>query len=242
MKLPTKIQISCAVAVVAVASMFTGCDSALSDVEITDPSLLQTHFVVERSLQHDGSVLESLRANIFDKNLASVELKNGHIKVNGEQMSETEILNISTYHIPGADVELNTQYEFELVLANGNVHKGIVTTQPKAFTALVVPADPAVDSDMTISWQDTYVHDDLIVSISLTTASGSVPGPTFTMTDEQMEAGTFTIPKSAFATPQGVTGATITLAGAKYGTIDPKFRTGSATISRMRVEKKVTFK
>jgi hypothetical protein len=68
-----------------------------------------------------------------------------------------------------------------------------------------------------------------------------VPGATFTLTPAQMEAGTLVIPKSNFATPVGITSATITLNGAKYGTIDPKFRSGSATISRMRVEKVVMF-
>jgi hypothetical protein len=56
-----------------------------------------------------------------------------------------------------------------------------------------------------------------------------------------METGSFVIPKSNFATPAGITSATITLSGARYGTIDSKFRDGSSTISRMRVEKKVTF-
>jgi hypothetical protein len=56
-----------------------------------------------------------------------------------------------------------------------------------------------------------------------------------------MQAGTFVIPKSAFASTPGITSATIILTGAKYGTIDSKFRSGSSTIARMRVEKKVTF-
>jgi hypothetical protein len=220
---------------------FSSCESPLSDVEITDPGVLQTHFVVERALLDNGTVLSSLNAIILDKNLASIELKNGQVKVNGQQMSETEILNISTYYIPAATVDLNTDYEFEVVLANGQSHSGTVTTQEKTFTSLTVPSASSVDSDLTISWQDVYVHDDLIISLNLTSPAGTVPGATFTLTAEQMQAGSFAIPKSNFATPTGITSATITLTGARYGTIDPKFRDGSATISRMRVEKKVTF-
>lgn len=227
--------------VVMAATTFTSCESALSDVEITDPSLLRTTFVVERSILDDGSMSGSLHATIFDKNLASVELKNGHVSVNGQKMSVTEILNISTYHIPGASVELNKNYEFEVVLPNGEAHTGSVTTQPKAFTALTVPTDPSKDNDLTISWQDTYAHDDLVISVGLNSPTGNHAGPTFTLTPAQMEAGSFVIPKSAFATPADITSATITLSGAKYGTIDPKFRTGSVTISRMRLEKKVEF-
>jgi hypothetical protein len=85
------------------------------------------------------------------------------------------------------------------------------------------------------------VHDDLIISLGLTSPSGTVAGPTFTLTDAEMQAGSFVILKSSFATPSGITSATITLTGARYGTIDSEFRSGSTTISRMRVEKKVTF-
>jgi hypothetical protein len=225
----------------AITLIFSSCESSLSDVELTDPSVLQTYFIVERALLNDGSVLNSLHTTIYDKNLASVELKNGHVKVNGQQMSETEILNISTYYIPSATVNLNTDYNFEVVLADGKSYAGAVTTQAKTFTSLTVPSNSTVDSDLTISWQDIYVHDVLTISLNLTSPAGTVPGATFTLTPAQMEAGTLVIPKSNFATPVGITSATITLNGAKYGTIDPKFRSGSATISRMRVEKVVMF-
>jgi hypothetical protein len=225
----------------ATSLLFSNCESALSDVEITDPGLLQTYFVVERTLQDNGTVLSSLHTTIFDKNLASVEIKDGHLKVNGQQMSVAEILNISTYYIPDATVNLNTTYNFELVLPNGQSHSGTVTTQEKTFTSVTVPSTASVDSDLTISWQDVYLHDDLIISVNLTSPAGTVAGPTFSLTDAQMQEGSFVIPKSSFATPEGITSATITLTGAKYGTIDSQFRSGSATISRMRVEKKVTF-
>ena len=225
----------------ATASLFGSCESALNEVEITDPSLLQTHFVVERALLEDGTVLNSLHTTILDKNLASVELKNGHVKVNGQQMSMAEILNISTYYIPDATVDLNTDYHFEVVLPNGESHTGMVTTQEKTFTSVTVPSSSTADSDLTISWQDVYVHDALIISLGFTTAGGKVAGPTFTLTPAQMQEGSFVIPKSNFASPEGITSVSITLTGAKYGTIDSEFLTGSATISRMRVEKKVAF-
>lgn len=81
----------------------------------------------------------------------------------------------------------------------------------------------------------------LIISLNLTSPAGTVPGPTFNLTPEQMQAGSFVIPKSNFATPQGITSVGITLTGVVYGTINSKFRSGSGTISRMRVEKKVSF-
>jgi len=225
----------------AFALFFNCCDSPLSDIEITDPGLLNTNFVVERALLDDGTVLGALHTTIFDKNLASVELKNAHVKVNGQQMSVTEILNIKTYYIPSATVNLDTRYDFEVVLADGQTYGGSVTTQAKTFTSLTVPSNPSKDNDLTISWNDVYVHDDIIISLNLTSPAGTVPGATFTLTSAQIGAGTFTIPKSNFATPAGITSIMITLTGVEYGTIDSKFRSGSGTISRMRVEKKVTF-
>lgn len=240
-RLPKHVRQTATLFAFAIISFFSSCDSALSDIEVTDPSVLQTHFVVERALLDNGTVLGSLHATILDKNLASVELKNGEIKVNGQKMSVTEILNISTYHLPAATVNLDTEYTFEMVLANGETHTGTVTTQPKTFISVTVPSNSSADSDLTVSWQDAYVHDDLVISLNLTSPAGTVPGATFTLTPAQMEAGSFVIPKSNFATPQGITSVTITLTGARYGTIDPEFRSGSGTISRMRIEKKVTF-
>jgi hypothetical protein len=218
------------------------CDSPLSDVEITDPGLLQTNFVVERALLNDGTVLGGLQATIFDKNLASVELKNGNIKVNDQQTSMTEILNIKTYYIPSASVNLDTDYNFQMNLADGKSYNGTVKTPAKTFTSLTVQSNPNVNEDLVISWSDIYVHDDLIITLNLTSPAGTVPGATFNLTTEQMQAGTFTIPKSSFATPAGITSVMITLTGVEYGTIDSKFKSGSGTISRMRIEKNVSFK
>jgi hypothetical protein len=225
----------------SISLLFSNCDSALSDVEVTDPGALQPHFAVERAMLSDGTVLSALQTTILDKNLGVVELKNGQVKVNGHNMSLTKILNIPTYNIPSATVNLNTDYNFELVLANGSSYTGTVKTQEKTFTSVTVPSKGSVDSDLTVSWQDIYVHDDLVISLNLTSPAGTVPGATFTLTDEQMETGSFVIPKSNFATPTGITSVLITLTGAKYGTVDSKFRSGSTTISRMRVEKNVTF-
>ena len=223
------------------ALFFSGCESALSDMEITDPSVLRTTFVAERALLNDGTVLNSLHATIFDRNLASVQIKNGHVKVNGQQMSMTEILNISTYYIPSATVDLNSNYTFEVVLPNGESYAGTVTTQDKAFTSLTVPTSGSVDSDLTISWQEVYVHDAMILSLGFTTPTGLVAGPSFNLTAAQMQAGSFVIPKSNFASPAGITNVSISLTGVKYGTIDSQFHSGSSTISRMRVEKNVAF-
>jgi hypothetical protein len=221
---------------------FSNCDSALSDVDITDPGLLQTHFVVERTMLDDGTVLAGLQTTLLDKNLATVVLNNGQVRVNGQQMSVAEILNISTYHIPSATVNLNTKYDFEVILADGKNYTGTVTTPPKTFTSVTVPSDASVNNDLTISWNDVYAHEILMITVNLTSPAGTVAGPIFTLTPEQKAAGSFTIPKSNFATPAGITSVLITLTGANYGTVDSKFRSGSATISRMRVEKKVTFK
>jgi hypothetical protein len=240
--LPTKFSNKVAVVFVLVfMSFFSACDSPLSDVEITDPGLLHTSFVVERSLLENGTVLGALTTTILDKNLASVELKNAQVKVNGQQMSVSEILNIKVYHIPSATVNLDTKYDFVIALSDGKSYGGTVTTQAKTFTSVTVPASPSKDNDLVISWNDVYVHDELVITVNLTSPAGTVPGPTFTLTPAQIQAGTYTIPKASFATPTGITSSMITLTGIERGTIDSKFRSGSGTICRMRVEKKVTF-
>jgi hypothetical protein len=221
--------------------IFSHCDSPLSDIEVTDPGLLITNFVVERALLDDGTVLGALNTTILDKNFGSVELRNAQVKVNGQQMALTEILNIKTYYIPSPTVNLDTKYDFEMVLADGQSYRGSVTTQAKTFTSITVPSNPSTANDLIISWNDVYAHDTILISLNLTSSAGTVPGATFELTAAQIQAGTFTIPKSTFTTPAGITSALITVTGVGYGTIDSKFRSGSGTISRMRVEKKITF-
>jgi hypothetical protein len=43
----------------ATGLLFSNCESALSDMEVTDPSVLQTHFVVERTLLDNGTVTDA---------------------------------------------------------------------------------------------------------------------------------------------------------------------------------------
>jgi hypothetical protein len=116
-----------------------------------------------------------------------------------------------------------------------------VKTPTKTFTSLTVPENNPVDTDLTISWSDVYVHEDLIVSLDLTSPAGTVPGAKFGLTPEEMAAGSIVIPKSKFATPAGVTSVTITLTGANFGITDPSLSSGSAAVSRMKVEKTVVF-
>jgi hypothetical protein len=116
-----------------------------------------------------------------------------------------------------------------------------VITPSKAFTSVTVPASNSVNNDLTVSWQDVQVHDDLIITLNLTSPTGTVPGATFTLTSAQMQSGSFVIPKSNFATAVGITSVMLTLTGVNYGTIDPELRNSSRTISRMLVEKAVSF-
>ena len=234
-------RLTAALPAVAIILFFGSCESPLSDVEITDPGTLITTFAVDRTMLADGTVNTALSATLLDKNLASIELKNGHVKVNGQQMSVYELLNITTYHIPDATVSLNTQYNFEVVLANGQSYAGAIMTPDKTFTSFTAPTNATRDSDLTISWQDVYAYDEFIVTTDLTSPTGTVVGPEFTLTAQQMQTGSFVIPKSTFATPEGITGVKIALIGVEHGTIDSKFHSGSGTISRMRVEKNVSF-
>lgn len=237
MKRPLRVAAGFSLAVI----FFSSCDRELSDMEVTDPSVLQPYFAVEHSILADGSEVNKITASIIDRNLKNITIKNGYVTVNGQQMSILHTQNLSTYHIPTATVDLNTNYTFEIVLPDGQRYSGDVTSQEKAFTSVAVPVAASPNNDLRVSWQDVYIHDQMMITVNVTSPLGTVVGGRYELTTAEMSSGTFVIPKTAFQSPPGATSAMITIMGVKYGTIDPKFRPGSATVSRMRIEKRVTF-
>jgi hypothetical protein len=210
-------------------------------VEITDPSVLQPHFTVQRTLLTSGGTSETIQTVIFDKNLAYVEIKNGQLKVNGQVMRLNTVLGIPTYSLTSPSVNVNTPYTFEIVLPDGNSYSGTVTTAAKTFVSLSAPATSNAQSDLEISWQEIYLHDEMEISLIFTTATGTVTGPVIPLAQDQVMDGSFTIPKSNFATPTGITSVLITLTGKENGTTDPKFRNGSEAKALISIQKSVEF-
>lgn len=103
-------------------ALLIACSSPLSDLEVTDPDLLHPTFTVEKTINDGGNSNNSITAYIADKNGASVELKNGTVKCNGDAMKYT-LLN---YQGEGK-VKSGKTYEFEVVLPNESSYKGTVS-------------------------------------------------------------------------------------------------------------------
>lgn len=98
------------------------CSSPLSDLEVTDADLLHPKFTVEKTINEGGNTNNSILAYIGDKNGASVELKNGKVICNGEEMKYS-LLN---YQGEGK-IKSGKTYEFDVVLPNETSYKGSVT-------------------------------------------------------------------------------------------------------------------
>ncbi len=130
--------------------LLVSCDSPLSDIEINDPSLINCVFTIERTIEN-GSESEYATAILTDKNLGLVQLKNGSVKVNNQNLGYYGFTK--TYH-SDIQVELNTQYTFTVVLANGEEYSSSVITPANDFGNVGLPNEVTINSDVPITWTD----------------------------------------------------------------------------------------
>ena len=71
----------------------SACDSALSDVELEDPSLIHPYIKAIREIKYDNTIDYRFEAWLYDKNYNLVELKNGVVKL------ENTIMDIDSVYI-----------------------------------------------------------------------------------------------------------------------------------------------
>lgn len=222
--------------------LFTSCESELSDVEITEPGLLRPFFQVGYTMSNDGAVSSYLTTTVFDKEnkLFGIELKNGQVKVNGDPMKVTYTTLLKpTYSIPVPNVNLDTEYIFEIVLPDKQRYAAKVKTPPKTFAAITVPSTSSADKDLTISWGDIGVHDDITIAVTINKDSASTKY--IDVKKAQVASGSYTIPKSTFAKPRVIFSVMIKVISKIEGTVDSRFTKGSSVIASTSVEKHVVF-
>ena len=210
--------------------ILSGClpeESPLSDIEITDPSLIAPSIKLSKSIGENDRVTNKIEVWLFDKNKNSIELKGGEIRVNNNVMKIEEFnITHAPYYSVENTVELKTDYQFEIELSDGAIYTASIQTPDKDLKTLNLPSDYNCNNDMNITWKDIYLYDEMNIGLNCYFSGDSSGGQRLSNLDIEKNyyiKGSYTISKDNFNMEDGdIYKAIITLTGIKKGIIDER--------------------
>jgi hypothetical protein len=236
--------------VITISLILTGCteDSALSDVEISDPSIIAPYILVSRSIDENNNFDSKIEVWLYDKNGNSIELKKGEVRLNHTKMSLKKLILTKAPYYSGENVvskvELNTNYSFEIELSDGKIYAASIQTQDKDLNQLSLPINYSKQNDMDISWKEIYMHDKMDVQLNRyikTDTSGGQSFTTLNIPPLNISKGSFTVTKDNFNNlKDNCYKAIITVIGTKNGTIDNSFSSNKKIISAYSIAKETS--
>lgn len=137
--------------ILALAAGFFGCnlvESPLSDVPISNPSVLQVIAVANREMTAAGGVTMTLKVNLYDKHGEYVKIMDGAVLVNGKQMHDG---SYGDYILDTEPVRPLTRYAFTVIMSDGSRESCAVRT-PADLSRFDVPASVNLSEAFTITW------------------------------------------------------------------------------------------
>ncbi len=131
------------------ALVWCSCESPLSDVPISEPSVLRAEVVAQRAIGSSGYTASVLEVALRDKHEQWVELKEGSVSVDGLLMSYD---GFGAY-VRNDPVQPDVDYTFVVTLSDGSKYTSKVHT-PKNLSQFTVPATYNRTGPFTVSWRE----------------------------------------------------------------------------------------
>lgn len=206
------------------ALVWCSCSSPLSDVPISEPSVLRAVAVAERDIGVTNGITSFLQLSLRDKHEEWVELKEGNVTVNGLAMSYD---GWGSY-VRNDAVQPDANYTYKITLSDGSKYSCQVHT-PKDLHQFDVPSEYDRKSPLTLTWQES----DGAAQARIDLADAS---QTFSYYP-YASAGSYTLQPSAFDKFQAGATIRVTLTFTTNGSADPRLMStstayGSFSISR----------
>lgn len=217
---------------------FISCrESALSDVEIDDPSLLKSYATVWKYCNLDSTVkeVESISLRLMDKTDHSVDLLKGAVYCNGIEMMDQHNLLGPYYGVPSNQVEIkaDTTYTFIVELADESQYTGSVYVDEGYLNSLNAPSNWTWEEDgsLTVTWNEVNNNYTTTLSWIISFNPGVDDTGIPSIGNENVSGQTsYSFPASFFTNGSDVVVIdkfTIYLTSIKEGIMDNRFRTGS---------------
>ncbi len=124
-------------------------ESPLSDVPISEPSVIRVLAEADRDNGSTNAVSSLLMVTLYDKHDEFIEIKNGQVSVNGLSMT---YCGFGQYIRTNETVSPDASYTFVVSLSDGSQYSCNVHT-PKELRELTVPAQYDRKSNLVITWQ-----------------------------------------------------------------------------------------
>ncbi len=201
------------------AAIVSTCTSPLSDVPVSEPSVLRAAAVAERDISASNIASTFFQLALRDKHEQWVHLKEGDVTVGGLPMSYNSFLGSYVRN----DVVLpNATYTFVVTLSDGSRYTCTVRTS-KDLNELTVPSSYDRTGYFTVSWKEV----DGSTTAMLTVAGDSTSASYY----PQSASGSYRLPSSEFTRFHGSQTLRITLTLTKPGQVDGRFMSTSTAAS-----------
>lgn len=225
------------------AITFVGCvkESPLSDVELTDPSIVRPEIKFVR-MKDNNTLTTLIGAWIYDKNDNSIELKNGSVLINSKEMVVRK-LGESPYYsgievIP--EIQLGLTYMVEIKLNPSQSYYASIVIPDKDLSNLTIPSRQNKYEDMKISWTDVVPTRALKLTITNFYRKDNQDLLGFITMDippANLATGEYTIKAGLFSGYPNIYKTTIELKSVTNGSIYAGFLKGSKITCDMSVTK-----
>ena len=219
-----------------------GCkeNSALSDVELSDPKLISPEITITKTINKRGREQTDLVVFLNDKNNNSIDLLKGGVKLNNEALGiQTEWGGAPYYTLNNLKLNANANYNFVVALANDNNYKCSVTSPGGLINSFSVPEYHNINNDLNVSWGK--LNSSAFTSYSLEITNEDTFSKEINLSQSILNNGGFVI--SSRLLKQLSEGKRsdfiITLKASTKGKVDHRFDGGSIKIKQL-VHRQVT--
>jgi len=219
-----------------------GCkeNSALSDVELSDPKLISPEITITKTINKRGREQTDLVVFLNDKNNNSIDLLKGGVKLNNEALGiQTEWGGAPYYTLNNLKLNANANYNFVVALANDNNYKCSVTSPGGLINSFSVPEYHNINNDLNVSWGK--LNSSAYTSYSLEITNEDTFSKEINLSQSILNNGGFVISSRLLKQlSEGQRGDfIITLKASTKGKVDHRFDGGSIKIIQL-IHRQVT--
>lgn len=220
-------------------------DSALSDVEFDNPSLIKPDIELFKHVAADGSSIQHIVAMLYDKNGNLIRLNNGKVLVNQQEMMLKDYLLGNGKYYSGTevigDIEYPKNYKFDIILSNDKLYDLEITTPSTEFAYLNTETEHSKTEDLIITWNPLPagipIDLQLLVYYRESDTDASI---TYNLNNIHINKGyMFEIPSHYFTTNPKTYKVNINITSYVNGSFNNEFMNGSKIVSVNSISKEV---
>ena len=228
------------IALLAAPIMLIGCkeNSALSDVELTNPNLISPEIILSKHVNEFGRGETDLVVYLNDKNNNSIDLLKGGVDLNNTPLGvHAELGGAPYYTLDNIELIPKRKYGFNIRLADDKSYPCFVNSPDQALTDLSAPEYHNIHRPLLVSWGETNPKNS---QYTLEIKSSEISRQ-YTLKPGVVRSGEHVISANFLSElcNESRTDVVLTLSSVTNGKTDPRFNGGSIKIKES-ISKQIT--